>query len=281
MSAQTTETPKRSASVGGKIVQYVVMAVVLLVSLYPLLWVFISSFKKTPGGLDLPQEWIFDGYRTIFTKLNIATYFGNSFLVTVCSTMISVAIVTMSAYICARMRFKCNALITFMFASTLFIPQYAISFPIYRLMNQIGLYNTRTGLILVYTGLNIAISFFIIRGYFTGIPKEMEEAAQIDGCGYTGTFLRVMMPLAKPGISTGLVLAFLNNWNEFYFASLLLQSKEKMTIPALLGQFTTAYAQNLNGMFSAIIVAIVPTILVFCFSSELFVKSLTDGAVKG
>lgn len=265
----------------GKLAQSVVILFTLIISLYPIVWVFLSSFKKKPGGLDWPNTLVLDGYKTIFTKLNIATYFGNSALVTVCSTLISVTIVTMCAYVVARMEFRGKTLVTFMFASTLFIPQYAISFPIYRMMNSFGLYDTRLGLILVYTGLNIAISFFIIRGYFASIPKEMEEAAQMDGCGYFGSFFRVMLPLAKPGISTGLVLAFLNNWNEFYFASLLLQSKSNMTIPALLGQFTTAYAQDLNGMFSAIIVAIVPTIIVFCCSSELFVNSLTDGAVKG
>lgn len=270
-----------SQSLLGKIFGYAVIAVVLIVSLYPIIWVFLSSFKKTPGGLELPTEWIIDGYKTIFTKLSITTYFGNSLLVATSSTLISVAIVTMAAYICARMRFKGKNLVTFMFASTLFIPQYAISFPLYRLMNTLNLYDTRLGLIFVYTGLNIAISFFIIRGYFSSIPTEMEEAAQIDGCTYTSTFFKVMLPLAMPGVSTGIVLAFLNNWNEFYFASLLLQSKKNMTIPALLGQFTTTYAMDLNGMFSAIIVAIVPTIILFCCCSELFVKSLTDGAVKG
>lgn len=265
----------------GKIMQYIVILFTLIISLYPIVWVFLSSFKKKPGGLDFPTTLVLDGYKTIFTRLNIAAYFGNSILITVCATLVSVAIVAMSAYVVARMRFRGKAFVTFMFASTLFIPQYAISFPIYRMMNTLGLYDTRLGVIFVYMGLNLAISFFIIRGYFASIPREMEEAAQMDGCGYFGAFFRIMLPLAKPGISTGIVLAFLNNWNEFYFASLLLQSKENMTIPALLGQFTTAYAQDLNGMFSAIIVAIVPTIVVFCCSSELFVNSLTDGAVKG
>lgn len=275
---------KKAISAGalvGKILQYVVILFTLMISLYPIIWVFLSSFKKKPGGLDFPDTLVLDGYKTIFTRLNIAAYFGNSILITVCATLVSVAIVAMSAYVVARMRFRGKALVTFMFASTLFIPQYAISFPIYRMMNSLGLYDTRLGVIFVYMGLNLAISFFIIRGYFASIPREMEEAAQMDGCGYFGAFFRIMLPLAKPGISTGIVLAFLNNWNEFYFASLLLQSKENMTIPALLGQFTTAYAQDLNGMFSAIIVAIVPTIIVFCCSSELFVNSLTDGAVKG
>lgn len=109
----------------------------------------------------------------------------------------------------------------------------------------------------------------------------MEEAARIDGCGYCASFFRIIVPIAKPGLSTAAIMVFLNNWNEFYFASILLKSKEKMTIPALLGQFTTAYSKNLNGMFSAIIVSVVPTILIFCLLSETFVKSLTAGAVKG
>lgn len=261
--------------------KYTIIVLVLLISLYPIIWVLISSFKTNPGGLELPTEWVFDGYKTIFTKLSIGTYFFNSIIVAIISSLVSVGIVTMAAYICGRMNFRGKSIITFMFASTLFIPQYAISFPLYRLTNSLGLYDTRTGLVMVYVGLNIAISFFIIRGFFVSIPREMDEAAQIDGCGYSKTFFKIMLPLAMPGISTGLVLTFLNNWNEFYFASLLLQSKKNMTIPALLGQFTTTYAMDLNGMFSAIIVAIVPTIIIFWCCSETFVKSLTDGAVKG
>lgn len=268
-------------SIWSKIGRYIVIAIVLFVSVYPILWVFLSSFKKVPGGLGLPEEWIVDGYVTIFTKLNIGQYFANSIFVTVISTAISVTIVAMSAYVSARLDFKGKGLVTAMFATTLFIPAISISFPIYRLLGTLNLKDTRIGLIFVYSGLGIAVTYFIIRSYFLTIPKEMEEAARIDGCGYSGTFFRIIVPIAKPGLATAAIMVFLNNWNEFYFASLLLKSKDKMTIPALLGQFTTAYSKNLNGMFSAIIVAVVPTIIVFCLLSETFVKSLTAGAVKG
>lgn len=264
-----------------KIGKTLVLAVVLFISLYPILWVFLSSFKKTPGGLGLPDEWILDGYVTIFTRLNIGQYFMNSIFITVLSTTISVAIVAMSAYVSARIDFRGKGLVTAMFATTLFIPSISISFPIYRLLGTLNLKDTRIGLIFVYSGLGIAVTYFIIRSYFLTIPKEMEEAARIDGCGYASTFFRIIVPIAKPGLATAAIMVFLNNWNEFYFASLLLKSKDKMTIPALLGQFTTAYSKNLNGMFSAIIVAVVPTIIIFCLLSETFVKSLTAGAVKG
>lgn len=264
-----------------KVITYLVIIIVLIISIYPILWVFISSFKQTPGGLGLPDELVFDGYITIFTKLNIGTYFLNSILITVGSTIISVIIISMAAYISARIDFKGRSIITAMFASTLFIPSIAISFPIYRLINKLNLYDTRMGLTFIYSGLGIAVTFFIIRSYFLTIPKEMEEAAYIDGCSYTKTFMNIIVPIAKPGLSTAGILVFLNNWNEFYYASILLQSKSKMTIPALLGQFKTAYSQNLNGMFSAIIVAVLPTIIIFSLTSEMFVKSLTAGAVKG
>ncbi|WMJ22738.1 carbohydrate ABC transporter permease [Paludicola sp. MB14-C6] len=269
------------AKILSNILKYFVMLFVLIVSLYPIIWVFISSFKEVPGGLGLPKKWIFDGYITIFTKLNIQTYFWNSIVISVISTVLSVLIVAMAAYVSARINFKGKGIITTMFATTLFIPAISISFPIYRMMGALNLRDTKEGVIFIYTGLGIAVTYFIIRSYFMTIPKEMEEAAQIDGCGYSSTFFRIIVPIAKPGLVTAAILVFLNNWNEFYFASLLLTSKVNMTIPALLGQFKTAYSQNLNGMFSAIIVAVVPTIIVFSCTSEMFVKSLTAGAVKG
>lgn len=270
-----------SGSIGAKIFRYAIMAIALFISLYPILWVLISSFKEKPGGLGLPEKWVFDGYITIFTKLDIQTYFLNSIIITCVSTLLSVTIVAMAAYVVARMNFKGKGLITLMFSTTLFIPAISISFPIYRLLGELGLRDTRIGVIFIYSGLGIAVTYFILQSYFMSIPKEMEEAARVDGCGYFGTFFRIILPIAKPGLATAAIMAFLNNWNEYYFASLLLKSPEKMTIPALLGQFTSAYSRNLNGMFSAIIVAVVPTIIVFCLLSETFVRSLTAGAVKG
>lgn len=267
-----------------KFLCYLIMAVVVIISIYPLLWVFLSSFKGDiagSSGLSLPKELVFDGYISIFTKLKVHIYYFNSFVITIASTLISVLFVAMAAYVSGRMEFKGKSLVTFMFSTTLFIPSIAISFPIYRLTRSLGLYNTRAALIFVYSGLGIAVTYFIIRSYFLTIPMEMEEAAYMDGSGYTKTFFSIILPLAKPGLSTAGILVFLNNWNEFYFASLLLQDREVMTLPALLGQFKTAFSQDLSGMFSAIVVMVIPTIIIFCCFSETFVKSLTAGGVKG
>lgn len=276
--------PSNLLEIVTQIISYAIMVLVIVISLYPILWVFVSSFKSDiagSSGISLPDKLVFDGYISIFTKLKVHIYYMNSFIVTIVSTIISVIVVTMAAYVSARMEFKGNGLVTFMFSTTLFIPPIAISFPIYRLTRNLGLYNTRSALIFVYSGLGIAVTYFIIRSYMLTIPKEMEEAALMDGCGYIKTFTRIIAPLAKPGISSAGILVFLSNWNEFYFASLLLQDREVMTLPALLGQFRTAYSQDLNGMFSAIIIMVIPTIILFSCTSEIFVKSLTSGGVKG
>lgn len=189
-------------SLPAKLLRYLLMAFVLMISLYPILWVFLNSFKRTPGGLGLPDEWVFDGYITIFTKLNIGQYFLNSLIVTVISTVISVFVVSLAAYVSARISFKGKNLVTLMFASTLFIPSISISFPIYRLLSDLGLKDTLTGIIFVYSSLGIAVTFFILRSYFLTIPKEMEEAAMMDGCGYIGTYFRIIVPIAKPGLAT-------------------------------------------------------------------------------
>ena len=278
------KSPLTVGKVFGGIGKYFVIIFVLVISLYPLLWVLINSFKdnNSIGGLSLPDKWVFDGYISIFSgRINILQYFFNSIVVTVTSVLISVAIVSMSAYISARMTFKGKGIITAMFSTTLFIPPISISFPIYRIVTALDMKNTLASVIFVYSGLGIAVTFFIIRSYFLTIPKAVEEAAQIDGCGYASTFFRIIVPIARPGLITAGILAFLNNWNEFYFASILLTQKDKMTIPALLGIFQTTYSTNYNGMFSAIIVSVVPTIIVFCLASEAFIKSLTAGAVKG
>ena len=146
-----------------RFLEYFVMLVVLIISIYPIWWVFISSFKANPGGLALPDVWVFDGYKTIFTSLNIQQYFMNSIIVAVASTIISVLIVSLAAYVSARMEFRGKSIISLMFATTLFIPAVSISFPIYRMLGDLGLKDTRIGLVFVYSGLGIAVTYFIIR----------------------------------------------------------------------------------------------------------------------
>ena len=120
-----------------------------------------------------------------------------------------------------------------------------------------------------------------IKKYYDNIPRELEEAARIDGCGYVQTWVKVIFPIARPGIMTAAVLAFLSNWNEYYWASLVLITREKLTVPALLSTFTTSFNTNYNGLFSAMVVIILPPVILYCVFSKFFIEALSGGAVKG
>lgn len=268
----------------GKILVYSYMLLTCAISLLPLVWVFLSSLKAEPiveHGFSWPASPTVDGYVNVFTKLHVLDYFWNSFKVVSVSVLLSISMISLSAYVIARMDFKGKGLVSAMIYSTLFIPATAMTFPIYNLVNKLGIYNTPMALIFVYTCSGIAMSFFIIRNYFSIIPKEMEEAAEIDGCSYFQVFWHVMLPIARPGIMTAAVIAFMNNWNEYYWSSMLLIKSESLTVPALLGQFTTSFNTNYNGLFSAIVVIILPPIILFACTSKYFVEALGGGAVKG
>lgn len=267
-----------------RVVTLVFLAWSLAVALIPIVWLVLSSLKADPlarPGFMLPDSICLDGYVSTFRDLHVLRYFGNSMLVSVISVVISVVTISMSAYVVARIPFKGKALVNLMLASTLFIPATALTYPVYNLINRLGIYNTRSALILIYSCSGIAVSFFVIKSYYDSIPREMEDAARMDGCAYAQTWWYVIFPIARPGILTAAVLAFLNNWNEYYWASLVLIDRERLTVPALLSTFTTAFRTNYNGLFSAMVVIILPPIILYAVFNKFFVEALSGGAVKG
>ena len=205
---------------GTKIVTYICLAWALIISLVPLVWLGLSSLKKDPmarPGFQLPESICIDGYISTFKDLHVLRYFGNSLFVAGVSVLISVVMISMSAYVVARMEFRGKALVNILLYSTMFIPATALTYPVYNLINNLHLYDTRAALILIYSCSGIAVSFFVIKNYYDNIPKELEEAARIDGCTYFQTWVKVIFPIARPGIMTAAVLAFLSNWNEYYW----------------------------------------------------------------
>ena len=269
------------SSIPVKVLRYLLMAFVLVISLYPILWVLLNSFKQTPGGLGLPEKWVFDGYITIFTKLNIGQYFLNSLIVTVISTVISVFAVSLAAYVSARISFKGKSLVTLMFASTLFIPSISISFPIYRLLSDLGLKDTLTGVIFVYASLGIAVTFFILRSYFLSIPKEMEEAAMMDGCNRFQCFWKVVFPLMTPINVTQLVLNTLFIWNDYSTSIILLRKKYSFTLTLAQIIYFNENTTMLNEAFAFFIMAMIPILILYLCMQKYIVSGITAGAVKG
>ena len=284
MNKKRKHTAVKSMSKGTKIFTYICLIWALLVALVPFVWLILSSFKSDPlarPGFMLPESICLDGYIATFKDLHVMRYFGNSLLISGVSVVISIVMISMSAYVVARMEFKGKGLVNVLLYSTMFIPATALTYPVYNMINRMKLYDTRSALILIYSCSGIAVSFVVIKNYYTNIPKELEEAARIDGCGYMQTWAKVIFPIARPGIMTAAVLAFLNNWNEYYWASLVMIDRNKLTVPALLSTFTTSFRTNYNGLFSAMVIIILPPIILYCIFSKFFVEALSGGAVKG
>lgn len=272
---------ERAAFVG----KYLFMIVCSLVALFPIFWVIMSSFKTNAeilsNGIGLPSNFSFAGYKAALEISPILKYFGNSVVITVITTVLNVLFLAMAAYVFARCEFKGKNLLYFILSLSLVIPTTALLQPVYSVINNLGLYDTKAGLILVYTAINMPMSLLILRGTFLSIPRALEEAAYIDGAGFVRTFFQIMMPCAKGGLTSAAVLTFLNSWNEFTFALMLTNGQEARTLPLSLSYFTAQFSFNYTAMFAAVTIAVIPSIVVFAIFQEQVVSSLTAGSVKG
>ena len=275
---------KKSLSLGS-ILRFLFLGFFVVISVGPLLWVIMSSFKTNKEILSnafaLPSSWAPVGYKAALEMAPIGTFYKNSIIISVISTILNVVVVSMAAYVLARHKFRGNTFIVLMLSMSMLIPTASLLMPIYKIMTALHLLNTRTSLILVYAALGLPTSLFLFRSYFQGIPKELEEAAYIDGAGFFRTFFIIVFPLAKPGLATGAILQFLTSWNEFMFALILTSDTSVRTLPLALNYFTSQFSFNYTAMFAALTMVILPSIVVYAILQEQITSSMVDGAVKG
>lgn len=266
------------------ILKYLYMALCVVIALFPIVWVIMSSFKSNKeilsNGLSLPSSFSFIGYQQALEISPILKFFGNSVVITTVSTVLNVLLLAMAGYVFARCRFRGRSALYMLLSISMVIPMTAVINPVYTVIKTMGLSDTRTGLIIVYAALSMPLSLMIMRSAFSSIPPSLEEAAYVDGAGFVRTFFQIMMPCAKGGLASAAVLAFLNGWNEFTFALVLTSSTSVRTLPLSLGYFTSSFSFNYTAMFAAITMAVIPSIIVFTIFQEQVCSSLTAGAVK-
>lgn len=268
-----------------KTFDYVMMAVVIFISLAPLFWVVFSSFKTNKeilsSAFSLPGSFYLEGYTIAMEKANIAMRFLTSVIVAVSSTLLSVFVYALAAYVLARMQFKGRDLLFFLFLSTMLIPGNAMLQPIYFVVRALGLYDTKSALILVYTGFSMALSLALMRSAFLGIPRELEEAAYLDGAGFFRAFMCIMLPVSKSALASAAILAFMGSWNEFLYALMLTSSESNRTLPLMIKYFTSTFSFNYTSMFAALVLSIAPTLLMYVLLQEKIAESMVAGSVKG
>lgn len=269
----------------GRLVLYTLLIAFAFIQLYPFIWLVLFSFKSNTeifGGniAGFPEKLLWSNYKTALVNGKVGIYFLNSVLVTGVTIILSSVISAMAAFAIERMRWKLSKPALLAFLLGLMIPLHATLLPLFILFNKMGLLNSYWCLILPYTGFAMPMAIYIYTGFLKGIPKEMEEAALIDGCSIYGAFFRVILPMMKPAIATVAIFTFLSSWNELMFAITFISKAEYRTITVGIMQMAGQYVTRWGPIGAGLVVATLPTIIVYFLMSREVQKSLISGAVK-
>lgn len=262
-----------------------VLALFLAITFLPLLWLVISSFKTNlellTSAFSLPAAWQFGNYVNAIRVAGLPRLFVNSLIVASLSMALNLAFCSMAAFVLAREWFRGRELVLNLIVAGVLVPVIALMVPYFRLITVTGLYDSLFGLALTYAAINVPVSVFLLHGFMRGVPRELEEAAVIDGCGFGGRYARVMVPLSQVGLVTAGTFVFLFSWNEFIYALLLTSSVAARTLQLGIRFFVSQFFTDYTSMFAAITLAIIPSILVYVLLHERIIRGLTAGAVKG
>ena len=264
---------------------YVALTLAAICVILPLLWLLFTSLKTredlTLNTWGLPREWVFSNYVKAWSGSRIPLYMFNSIRATLLSIVITVVLVTPVSFVLARFRFKGKQILYFFFIAGMMVPIHSTIIPIYTMVGRFNMYNNLEILSLIYGAFRIPVSIFILEGFMTAIPKELEECAVIDGCSLSRIFLNIIIPLSKDGIVTIAILTVLSSWNELLLSMLLLSDPLKKTLPIGLMGFITEYNSEYTQLAAGIMIAIIPTIIFYALAQEKIEKGMIAGAVKG
>lgn len=263
--------------------KYIFLTLGALVSLYPFIWVVLSSLKNNNEiygkPFALPKNPVWENYLEAWKGAYVGRSFFNSLIVCLSALAVLCLITAMACFILTRV--YDNKFLSAYFSLGIMIPIHALLIPSVLIFKFLHMQDNLLSLVLVYISLNISFSMFIINGYMNSIPREMDEAATIDGCTKAQLFFRVILPIAKPGIATVATLAFLNCWNDLLLGLVIISTPEKrtltMTISALQGSFATDYGLLCAGF----VITIVPVVLMYLIFQKQVIAGMTAGAVKG
>ncbi|WP_235941274.1 carbohydrate ABC transporter permease [Paenibacillus puerhi] len=256
----------------------------LCLFLFPYLYLMLSSFKpprevisSTPAFF--PSQFTMDNYFAMFNHLSIGKYFGNSLVTATFATLLSVLLGSLASYGLTRFSSKLGNLFLVFTLGVRLIPLISVAIPLYRIIGEVGLMDTKLALTLIYTSINIPFVIWMMLGFFESLPKELDESARVDGCGMLGAFIRIILPISLPGLATTAIFSFMLSWNDFLFG-LLFTSTSAKTVPVGISEFLTAYNLDLGPMTAAATLFSLPVMLFSFFMQNYIVRGMTMGAVK-
>lgn len=287
----TIAGPRRKprSRTGRRIAFHVGGLVLSALFLAPIVWSVLVSFKTSQEARQPPlppwpvERYALESYENLQRfGVGIATYAGNSFTVSIATVILSVAISLLAGYGFSRFQFPLKNTLFVLIISTIMIPFQSILTPLFLILTKLGLQNSLAGLVLVYVTLQMPFSIFMMRNAFDAVPKEIEDAARVDGASTMLILRRVMLPLVLPGMATVAIFAFLASWNEFLAALILLSDQSKYTLPVLMvavrsGQFGTV---DWGAVQAGVTIMMAPCLAIFLLLQRYYIRGLVAGAVK-
>lgn len=264
---------------------YVYLTILSIICVFPLLWLLVSAFKPSGEMLAnptrfLPQEWTLDNFKTILFTLKFTVNIKNSLIIALITTVIATMISALAAYGIVRFFPKLGGLMTKLLITTYMFPSIMLVIPYAVVMSGIHLANTRTGLVLVYMSFSVPYAVWMLVGFFKTVPIGIEEAGRIDGANRFQVFVKIVLPLVRSGVVSTAIYVFINAWNEFLYALLLISSSSKQTLSVAVKTLEGADILNWGSMMAASAVVVLPSIIFFCVIQNKIAGGLSDGAVK-
>ena len=274
-----------------KVSHHVPLFIAMSIICIPGLWIVLNSFRPTVDIMAKPPVWVprglnLDNYRAMFGGAGeggvpVMQYFTNSLIISCTSTIIALFVGMAGGYAFARFKFKGKNAIFVGLLLTRAVPGVALSLPLFIVMAKTGIIDTHFGLILVYVAMNVPFTIWLIDGFFRQIPPDLAEAAEIDGCTRWQAFWKVEFPVAKAGVASAGIFAFLTSWNEYALASQLTRSTFSKTMPVGLRDFTSEFTINWGGMCALAVLLIIPALILTFIVQKHLISGLTFGGVKG
>lgn len=257
----------------------------VFITLVPILWLILTSFRPvleitSPRLILLPRDPTLQNYIDVFTRYKTTDYLTNSIIVSVGVVVTNLIIGPPAAYALARFRFPGERIILAMIIVFRMIPVVTAMIPLFIVFSVLGLLNTYAGLILAHTAFKLPVTIWVLRGFFIDVPKELDDSARVDGCSTLGTFLRIALPLVKPGLAAAGVLAFLWTWNDLIVTLILSTSDKTVMLPLGLTKFVLEFGVDWGPMTAAGVIVFLPTVVFIFVAERYLVGGLTLGGVK-